>query len=186
MLEVLHAATLAAAAHAGQRRRGLEEPYINHPLRVADHAARAGLDIDAVVAALLHDVVEDGAHTWDQLRAEGFNPRALDLARRLTKWWQTTDEGLEASSNKAAYYAAILEDPVATSLKLLDRTDNLQDTARIADSRREFSEKYLRKTHREFPLLLDACDNVYVRRVFGEQYAALETALGRMPSHAWC
>jgi (p)ppGpp synthase/HD superfamily hydrolase len=177
MLVILRAATFAASAHVGQTRRGLPDPYINHPLRVAHHAAQAELGEDAVVAALLHDVVEDTAHTWDDLRTAGFSERTITLARLLTKWWESGDEGDD--TDKAAYYARILEDRDAVALKLLDRTDNLQDVARIVTSRRDFAEKYLKKTRREFPPLLDRCDNAYVRRVFQDRVATLEAALDR-------
>lgn len=177
MHDLLRAATFAATAHVGQTRRGLPDPYINHPLRVAHHAAQAGLGEDAVIAALLHDVVEDTAHTWDDLRAAGFTPRAIELARLLTKWWQSGDEDTE--QDKAAYYARILTDDEAVALKLLDRTDNMQDLVRIVPARREFAEKYLRKTRREFAPLLERCHNSYVHRVFQERLAALEVALER-------
>ena len=58
-------------------------------------------------------------------------------------------------------------------LKLLDRTDNMQDVVRIVAARRDFAEKYLKKTRREFPPLLERCGNTYVLQVFREA-AALE------------
>jgi (p)ppGpp synthase/HD superfamily hydrolase len=177
MVVILRAATFAATAHVGQTRKGLPDPYINHPLRVAHHAAHAELGEDAIVAALLHDVVEDTAHTWDDLRVAGFTERAIGLARLLTKWWESGDEG--ADHDKATYYARILQDRDAVALKLLDRTDNLQDVVRVATARRDFAEKYLKKTRREFPPLLDRCDNAYVLRVFEEQLNALEAMLDR-------
>ncbi len=178
MIAILRAATFAAAAHAGQTRRGLPDPYINHPLRVAHHAALAELGEDAVVAALLHDVVEDTSHTWDDLRVAGFTERTITLARLLTKWWESGDDDGD-DHDKATYYARILEDVDAVALKLLDRTDNMQDVIRIVPARRDFSEKYLRKTRREFPPLLARCANAYVRRVFDERLTALEAALER-------
>ena len=177
MLDLLRAATFAAAAHAGQTRRGLSDPYINHPLRVARHAAEAGLDNDAVVAALLHDVVEDSTHTWNDLRAEGFSARTIELARLLTKWWESGVD--DTTQDKATYYARILADDDAVALQLLDRTDNMQDTARIAGVRREFAEKYLKKTRREFAPLLGRCANSYVQQVFQERLTALEAAAER-------
>src|SRR6188472_2769054 len=114
MLAILRAASFAATAHIGQTRRGLPDPYINHPLRVAHHAAQAELGEDAVVAALLHDVVEDTSHTWDDLRVAGFTERAIVLARLLTKWWESGDESDER--DKATYYARILADPDAVAL----------------------------------------------------------------------
>ncbi len=177
MLPILRAAAFAAAAHSGQTRRGLPDPYINHPLRVAEHAAQAGLGEDAIVAALLHDVVEDKTRTWQELQDAGFSERAMALARLLTKWWESGDEG--ADHDKATYYARILGDRDAIALKLLDRTDNMQDVVRIVSARRDFAEKYLKKTCREFPPLLERCDNPYVADVFGDRLQALESALDR-------
>lgn len=177
MLAILRAATYAAAAHVGQTRRSLPDPYINHPLRVAEQASRADLDEHAVVAALLHDVVEDTALTWDDLREAGFSERAVTLARLLTKWWEAGED--DTTPDKATYYARILEDADALALKLLDRADNLQDVARIVGTRREFAEKYLRKTRREFPPLYERCRNAHVRHTFAASLSALEQALER-------
>ena len=177
MLVILRAATFAATAHVGQTRKGLPDPFINHPLRVAQHAAAADLGEDAVVAALLHDVVEDTAHTWDDLRVAGFSERSITLARLLTKWWESGDDGDDG--DKSTYYARILADRDAVALKLLDRTDNMQDVARVVGSRRDFAERYLKKTRREFPPLLERCDNPYVTQVFEERLAALDAALDR-------
>jgi (p)ppGpp synthase/HD superfamily hydrolase len=175
---LLRAATVAAEAHTGQYRRGLPVPYVNHPLRVAAHAANADLGVDAVIAALLHDVVEDTAWTWEQLEQLGFPDRSLDIARRLTKSWDDDTPEAEAATRKARYYAAIVEDSDALALKLLDRADNLGDILRIKDDRPEFAEDYLRKTHREFPPLVEACDNAYARRVFADALTLLERAFG--------
>ncbi len=177
MSDLLRAAIYAATAHAGQTRRGLPDPYINHPLRVAEHADRAGLGEDATVAALLHDVVEDTAHTWDDLQVAGFTPRAIELARLLTKWWESGED--DAEQDKAAYYARILADDDAVALKVLDRADNMQDLLRIVAARREFAEKYVKKTRREFAPLLERCGNMYVLRVFRERLSALEDALDK-------
>ena len=177
MLVILRAATFAAMAHVGQTRKGLPDPYINHPLRVAHNAAQADLGEDAVVAALLHDVVEDTTLTWDDLRLAGFSERAITLARLLTKWWEAGDD--DNDRDKATYYARILGDRDATLLKLLDRTDNMQDLVRIASARRDFAEKYVKKTRREFAPLLERCDNAYVLQVFRERLSALESALDR-------
>jgi GTP diphosphokinase / guanosine-3',5'-bis(diphosphate) 3'-diphosphatase len=59
---LLHAASFAAQKHTGQKRKGERgEPYINHPLEVANLIANIGGidDIDVLMAAILHDTVED-------------------------------------------------------------------------------------------------------------------------------
>jgi len=72
ILRVMTALDFAARAHANQRRKGAaQEPYVNHLIEVARLVAEAsgGGDEDAVVAALLHDVVEDTPVTAEELAA---------------------------------------------------------------------------------------------------------------------
>src|ERR1700722_13848505 len=57
---VLRATKFATDAHDGQRRKWDDEPYVVHPMRVARRvAATDGATLEMVVAALLHDVIED-------------------------------------------------------------------------------------------------------------------------------
>ena len=55
---LFNAFTFADSAHHGQLRKS-GEPYIIHPLAVAEIVADLGLDVDSVIAALLHDCIED-------------------------------------------------------------------------------------------------------------------------------
>ncbi|MBL9059951.1 MAG: bifunctional (p)ppGpp synthetase/guanosine-3',5'-bis(diphosphate) 3'-pyrophosphohydrolase [Mangrovicoccus sp.] len=74
--ELTRALVFAAEAHANQRRKGAaQEPYVNHLIEVLDLVARAtaGHDMDVMLAALLHDAIEDTGVTADAL-AEGFGP----------------------------------------------------------------------------------------------------------------
>ena len=67
-IERIHdAVDLAVSAHDGQRRRSGEE-YVCHPLHVACILVEIGMDSDAVIAALLHDVVEDTDIELGELR----------------------------------------------------------------------------------------------------------------------
>lgn len=59
MTEIMNALVVASHAHRDQRRKGIAEPYINHPIRVAAQAQKVGLSTDGIVAALMHDVIED-------------------------------------------------------------------------------------------------------------------------------
>ena len=67
---LLHAASFAAQRHTGQTRKGERgEPYINHPLEVANLIANIGGvdDVDILMAAILHDTVEDCGVTGEEI-----------------------------------------------------------------------------------------------------------------------
>ena len=66
ILELEAAVTLASTAHKGQKRKS-GEPYIIHPLAVAATLVDWGMDIDTVLAGVLHDTVEDTATTLDEI-----------------------------------------------------------------------------------------------------------------------
>ncbi len=75
--------TYADAAHHGQLRKS-GEPYIIHPIAVADIVADLELDMDSVVAALLHDCIEDTASTHEEI-AKKFDPTVAELVEGVTK-----------------------------------------------------------------------------------------------------
>jgi len=75
---IFHAIQFAAAAHAGQYRKGTRIPYLIHPLRVAAILLESGCAEDLAVAAVLHDTVEDCFVTLDQIRRL-FGPRIAEL-----------------------------------------------------------------------------------------------------------
>ena len=84
-IAVLRAADMAARWHAQQRRKGPLEPYVNHLLEVASLVAEAtsGTDPDMVIAALLHDAVEDQGVTSETLAGE-FGQRVADIVMEVT------------------------------------------------------------------------------------------------------
>ena len=69
----------ATQAHGSQMRKYVNEPYITHPVAVAELVKDRGGDINMQCAALLHDVLEDTAVTHAQLRA--FLHRVFDIRR---------------------------------------------------------------------------------------------------------
>ncbi len=84
------ACAFAEAKHKGQLRDS-GEPYINHPKRVAYSIARWGLDNESVIAALLHDVIEDCGVTHQEL-ADTFNQSIANLVENVTSVSQTISE----------------------------------------------------------------------------------------------
>src|SRR5437588_1694216 len=84
MERIQRAYDLANRAHMGVSRRS-GEPYIQHPLAVAMLLADMRIDADGIVAALLHDVVEDTSYTLDDLR-EQFGNAVANIVDGVTKF----------------------------------------------------------------------------------------------------
>src|SRR5690349_10136183 len=86
LVRVMKAADAAARWHVDQRRKGAaREPYVNHLLEVASLVAQAsqGRDPDLVVAALLHDAMEDQGITREALAAE-FGDAVAEVVAEVT------------------------------------------------------------------------------------------------------
>lgn len=110
--------------HEGQVRKS-GEPYIFHPLRVSHLAARHWMDFPSVIAALLHDVVEDTAVSIEDIRTDYGEEVAL-LVDGLTKVESTelSREETKMETYRKQVLAAI-EDVRVLCLKFWDRIDNL-------------------------------------------------------------
>src|ERR1700712_4996391 len=83
VLELEHAIDIASKAHAGQKRKS-GEPYIIHPLSVASTLIDWGMDIDSVIAGVLHDTVEDTDVKLDEIESL-FGKDAAFLVDGVTK-----------------------------------------------------------------------------------------------------
>lgn len=110
--------------HEGQVRKS-GEPYLFHPLRVSHLAARHWMDFSSVVAALLHDVVEDTPVTLESVRDDYGDEVAL-LVDGLTKV-ESTELSREATKMETyrKQVLAAIEDVRVLCLKFWDRIDNL-------------------------------------------------------------
>ncbi|HVK04214.1 MAG TPA: bifunctional (p)ppGpp synthetase/guanosine-3',5'-bis(diphosphate) 3'-pyrophosphohydrolase [Armatimonadaceae bacterium] len=99
-----HAHDYAAAKHEGQFRR-TGEPYIKHPIEVADILASLEMDTPSIAAGFLHDVVEDCGVSRDQL-AEEFDDEIADMVEGVTKLklvdFERRDPQLAAAAREAA------------------------------------------------------------------------------------
>ena len=160
---VLKAASFAAEAHAYQKRKTSQQPYINHLLRVSHQVAEAGLSEYAIAAAILHDVVEDTNTGFEDL-TEQFPPRVVELVRLLTQWWPDDAPEELKRTEIPKYYKAILKDPDAIVIKLFDRADNLKDMAQTIAAAPKWAERYLRKSLKEMAPLLLVSPNIKARQ----------------------
>ena len=126
-LRVLRAADAAARWHVHQRRKGpAEEPYINHLVEVAVLVAEAtdGTDTNLVIAALLHDAIED-SEVPKEMIAEIFGEDVASIVAEVTD-----DKGIPKAERKLKQIeTAATKSPRAKILKLADKTSNLRAIA---------------------------------------------------------
>lgn len=135
---------LAKESHSAQVRKS-GEPYLFHPLRVSHLAARHWMGFSSIIAALLHDVVEDTPVTIEEVEDE-FGTEVALLVKGLTK---VEDSELSRDALKEETYRnqilVAIKDIRVLCLKLWDRIDNLrtigalkpQKQALIADETRK-------------------------------------------------
>ncbi len=122
--------------HEGQIRKS-GEPYLFHPLRVSHLAARHWMDFPSVIAALLHDVVEDTPMSLDDVRADYGDEVAL-LVDGLTKV-ESTELSREATKMETyrKQVLAAIEDVRVLCLKFWDRIDNLHTIDALAPEKQK-------------------------------------------------
>lgn len=123
--KILAAATFAAEKHKHQKRKGSDgQPYINHPLEVADLLVEVGGvdDTDVIAAGLLHDTVEDCGVTYPEIE-ERFGKTVADYVRELTD-----DKSLPKDERKRLQieHAPHLTHG-AKQIKLADKISNVND-----------------------------------------------------------
>ena len=142
--EVYRAYLFGAEAHEGQQRRS-GEPYIFHPLAVARILGEMRMDYKCLIAALLHDVIEDTPVGKEQL-ATVFDEEIADLVDGVSKLsridFQSRAEAQAASLQKMLL--AMTRDIRVILIKLADRTHNMRTLGVMkAESRRRISRETL-------------------------------------------
>ncbi len=118
--------TYADAEHHGQLRKS-GEPYIIHPLAVADIVADLGLDVDSVIAALLHDCIEDTDATHEEI-AKKFGEPVAELVEGVTKLTrvQYVSKEEEQMENLRKMLMAMAQDIRVILIKICDRLHNMR------------------------------------------------------------
>ncbi len=113
-------------AHRGQYRSS-GDPYISHPLAVAETLADWQLDTQALIAALLHDVMEDTAITKEQI-AENFGKTAAELVDGVSKLDKIEHQSYEEAQaeNFRKMLLAMARDVRVILVKLADRLHNMR------------------------------------------------------------
>ena len=141
---VVEAYRFSEKAHAGQTRLS-GEPYITHPLAVAGLLADWRLDVQAIIAALLHDVVEDTAVTKNEITAR-FGKQVADLVDGLSKLEKIEFQSYQQAQaeNFRKMLMAMMSDLRVVLIKLADRLHNMQTMAFVRpDKRRRIARETL-------------------------------------------
>ena len=123
---LFRAFTYADNAHAGQLRKD-GSPYITHPLAVAEIVAELELDTDSIIAALLHDCIEDTGATHEEI-AKLFGATVADLVEGVTKLTrvQYTSKEEEQMENLRKMLMAMAQDIRVILIKICDRLHNMR------------------------------------------------------------
>jgi len=141
---VLRAYQVGAVAHEGQTRKS-GEPYITHPIAVASILAEFGMDAETIIAAILHDTLEDTELTRPQLAGEFGEPVAelVDGVTKLDKMRFSSRQEADAESFRKMLLA-MARDLRVILIKLADRLHNMRTLgAKDAPSRRRIARETL-------------------------------------------
>jgi guanosine-3',5'-bis(diphosphate) 3'-pyrophosphohydrolase len=139
-----HAYIVARDAHDGQMRSS-GDPYITHPVAVALNLAKMNLDHETLMAALLHDVIEDTPVTKDEL-AELFGHTVAELVEGVSKLDKLKFDNKEEmqAENFRKMVLAMVQDIRVILIKLADRTHNMRTLGALRpDKRRRIARETL-------------------------------------------
>ena len=116
----------AREKHKNQQRKD-GSPYIIHPLAVAEIVAEIGLDIDAVLGALLHDCIEDTDASYDEI-AKLFGETTAELVEGVTKLTRANFSSTEQAQmeNLRKMFMAMSKDIRVVLIKIADRLHNMR------------------------------------------------------------
>lgn len=143
MASIKKAYELANKAHEGQT-RATGEPYIIHPLAVAYILAELRMDEEGIIAALLHDVVEDTEYTVEDIK-KAFGEEIAFLVDGVTKLskFHYKDKEDQQTENFRKMFLAMARDTRVVVIKLADRLHNMRT---LGVFRREKQERIAKET----------------------------------------
>ncbi len=143
--------TAADKAHTGQLRKS-GEPYITHPVAVAQILTELGMDLPTIMAALLHDTVEDTSYSIDEIKKE-FGDEVTSLVDGVTKLDKLTYGPTAEAETLRKMVVAMSRDIRVLVIKLADRLHNARtwefiDSAISQRKARETLDIYAPLAHR--------------------------------------
>ena len=150
---IAQAVEYARDKHKDQKRKD-GSPYIIHPLAVAEIVAEMGLDMDAILGALLHDCIEDTDASFDDI-AKRFGTTTAELVEGVTKLTRANFSSTEEAQmeNLRKMFMAMSKDIRVVLIKIADRLHNMrtmqyQTPAKQISKCRETMDIYAPLAHR--------------------------------------
>ena len=131
---VLLACDYADLAHDGITRKS-GEPYILHPIAVSCILAHMRMDAETLMAALLHDVIEDTDFSKDDI-ANKFGRTVAELVDGVTKLSHSSDKEYNKAASFRKILQATLQDPRVIIIKLADRYHNMTTLGALRPDKR--------------------------------------------------
>ncbi len=128
---------LASEGHKDQKRHS-GEPYITHPLHVAIYLSELSMDIETIVSAILHDLIEDTDITYKQIKKD-FGVEVADIVDGVTKIDRINYNSKEEAKAEAIrkMVVAMSKDIRVLILKLADRLHNIETIEYLKDWKKE-------------------------------------------------
>jgi (p)ppGpp synthase/HD superfamily hydrolase len=173
---IFKALMFAKAVHRGQKRKFGDDPYVNHPIRVASRVMQLPYVTEEMIAiALLHDVVEDSDHTTEQIKAL-FGEAIAEGVKCLTR--------NKGGGSREAQMTALFEqmqweaDWTICTIKAIDRMDNLCDLMGYGDN--PDAMKMLRRYLGESRRLVSVLEHKADITVVGELNCVIDRCNARM------
>ncbi len=160
----------AKKKHAGQTRKFTNEPYIEHPLRVAEILKNYNVENDLLIVACLHDTIEDTDATYDEIK-EQFGKKIADFVKELTKDQNEIDK---IGKTEHLIKKINLMSKNALTVKLADRLDNVNG---LPKTDQEFIKKYATQTKKIINNLKQPLDSTQ-RELFNLIKKKVEELLG--------
>ena len=137
---VLVACDYADIAHDGIARKS-GEPYILHPIAVSSILSHMRLDAETLMAALLHDVIEDTDFNKEDI-TEKFGRTVAELVDGVTKLSHSSDKEYNKAASFRKILQATLQDPRVIIIKLADRYHNMTTLGSLRpDKRRRIAQE---------------------------------------------
>ena len=141
--DILKALEFSSKIHKHQRRTFSNEPYINHPIRLANNPTVISLGSDAICVALLHDCIEDGeypeevsSYISNNFNSNIYNTCLLLTHNRLVEDYNAYTDKIKKSNNK-----------IALAVKYADSLDNSRPESSMSEEWIERCRTYLNNSN---------------------------------------